>query len=309
MALPAVLLKAKGALKKGSQVYNAAKQAKELDVKSVASSLVINKFKLPIFAGLIGFVFILLIATLVFAYPRIVVEGLNPNYNLSGTGSAGNAGGSAGAISLDPAALEQYYQASENAVVSAGNPSNDLLSTDYKSVGAFNNHIKDSVNQAGYGTRNGVVAAGIALIYDYIAATNKRLRYSQPNRQDQEAEGIVNNNFYLDCSSFTWWAVYNGGFKRPSWPQTASQQNWAKENGYLQASTKGGQAGDFLVRNNGSEGHIIMILGTYDNGYYCAEFKGTAYGGVISKRDYSSLFAYSLINMEGYYSNASNVRS
>ena len=106
MALPAVLLKAKGAIAKGSRVYNAAKQAKELDVKSVASSLVMNKFKLPIIAGLIGFVFILLIATIIFAYPRIIVEGLNPNYNLSGTGGNSSTNNNGSSDFTDEAPIE-----------------------------------------------------------------------------------------------------------------------------------------------------------------------------------------------------------
>ena len=136
------------------------------------------------------------------------------------------------------------------------------------------------------------------------------------NRQAQAAEGIVNRNFYLDCSSFAWWTLYNGGFNWPKFkngtsvtPYTGDQQSWARENGYLKASVNGAQAGDFLVRHSGGNGHIIMVLGTYDNGYYCAEFKGTAYGGVITKRDYSELSSYSLIDMESYYSNSSNVRS
>lgn len=55
MALPAVLLKAKGAIKKGAAAYNAAKQAKNTDGEEAISSL-FNKFKLPIIIG--GFLFV-----------------------------------------------------------------------------------------------------------------------------------------------------------------------------------------------------------------------------------------------------------
>lgn len=200
--------------------------------------------------------------------------------------------------------FEAYYIASEAASQSSNNPATDLASTDYGSVEGFNQHIKDNVNAAGYGTREAVVAAGVSLVGDYILSTGKRLRYSQPLRQGQDTEGIVNQNFYLDCSSFAWWAVYNAGFKTPCYPQTGVMRSWASQNGYLQSGVNGGQGGDFLL----SSGHIVLILGTYDGGYYCAEFSGSTSGAKISKRSYNGLSGYQLIDMTDYYSNSSNLR-
>jgi len=216
-------------------------------------------------------------------------------------------GGSSGLVySIEE--LDKYYELSQNAPKSNNKPYEDLADTDYRTVDEFNEHIKTSVEEAGYGTREGVVVAGVALIGDYIAATGKRLRYDQytslGGRQDSDKEGIVNENFFLDCSSFAWWAVYNGGFKLPSYPQTLSQMNWARGEGILKNDVSSGKPGDFLVNS----GHIILIIGERENGYYCAEFTGWGTGGEITIRNMSSLSSYQLIDMEKYYNDSSNVR-
>lgn len=211
--------------------------------------------------------------------------------------------------------LENYYQLSQAASQSKNKPSVDLASAKtYKTVDAFNKHIQDNVNSAGYGTREAVVAAGISLVGDYIVETGKRLRYNQlagnygipVSRQDPETVGIVNDNFYMDCSSFAWWALYNGGFKLPSYAQTGQQLSWASNAGYTKAPGPGaGQAGDFLV----STGHIVLILGTYDNGYYVAEFSSWTEGAKINKYEYgTSTSGFYVIDMTEYYNNASNRR-
>ena len=204
--------------------------------------------------------------------------------------------------------MEEYYNLS-NAAYETGNvPSADLASTEYKSVEGFNNHIKQTVCNAGYGTREGVIAAGISLIGDYIKATGKRLRYDQGGRQyfdGGDNSGIINEDFYLDCSSFAWWSLYNGGFKIPCWPYTGTQREWSNSNGYSKTPGPGvGQGGDYLV----SSGHIILILGTYSDGYYCAEEAAWGTGAIISKRSFSGLGGYTLIDMTGYYNNSSSVR-
>ena len=75
MALPAVLLKAKGMVKKGAAAYNVAKQAKNTDGEEAISSL-FNKFKLPLMIGLpiiITFVIVLVSMIIIIVYPRIMV--------------------------------------------------------------------------------------------------------------------------------------------------------------------------------------------------------------------------------------------
>ena len=163
-----------------------------------------------------------------------------------------------------------------------------------------------------------MVAAGLTLISGYNFATGKRLRYSQPLRQvnittnSVDQEGIVNEKFYLDCSSFAWWALYNGGFKIPVdssnklyTAYTGNQEAWARNTGNLK-SYENGQPGDFLINS----GHIVLIVGNYDGGYYCAEFSSPSSGAQITKRSFSDLnnLGYSLMDMESYYSDSNNVR-
>lgn len=219
---------------------------------------------------------------------------------------------------LDQNTLETLYETSKNVPLSNDNPNVDLGATSFKNVENFNQYIKDNINSAGYGTRAGVVAAGLSLISGYNFATGKRLRYSQPLRQVNTAtnsvdqEGIVNENFYLDCSSFAWWALYNGGFKIPvnSTNQlytayTGNQEAWAKNTGNLKSS-ENGKPGDFLINS----GHIVLIVGNYDGGYYCAEFSSPSSGAQITKRSFSELnnLGYNLMDMESYYSDSNNVR-
>ena len=201
--------------------------------------------------------------------------------------------------------LEEYYQKTQDASVDYRNISAVLQGTEYPTIDAFNQHIKENINAAGYGTREGVAVAGISLVGDYIMTTGKKLRYSQPARQNPETEGIVNDDFYMDCSSFAWWSLYNGGFKLPCGAQTGAIYNWASEAGYI-GSISEGQPGDFLVTTG--SGHIMLILGTYDGGYYTAEFLSESQGAEITKHSYGGLSGYNLINMERYYSDSNNLR-
>lgn len=224
---------------------------------------------------------------------------------------------------IDQNTLETLYEVSQNAQLTTQTPALDLGATSFQNVANFNQYIKDNVNAAGYGTREGVVAAGLSLISGYNFATGKRLRYSQPGRQVNhdtnsiDAEGIVNENFYLDCSSFAWWALYTGGFNIPKLSNgaicpanTGFQLNWASDAGYSK-TIENGKPGDFLVyHKGGSEGHIVMIIGSYDEGYYCAEFSNPDVGGQISKKTFSELknSNYYLMDMEKYYNDSNNVR-
>ena len=213
--------------------------------------------------------------------------------------------------------LETIYNTSQNASVTEQNPAEDLGATSFQTVDNFNQYIKDNVDVAGYGTRAGVVAAGLSLISGYNFATGKRLRYSQPYRQAQIQEGIVNQNFYLDCSSFAWWALYNGGFKIPTnssgyqySPYTGDQISWARNTNSLKPVNTG-KPGDFLIYHQSqARAHIVLIVGNYDDGYYCAEFSSPKNGAVVSKRSYEDLTynGYQVMDMEEYYSNPENIK-
>ena len=202
--------------------------------------------------------------------------------------------------------FEEYVSLSDAAYESGNIPSVDLADSDYNNVASFNQHIKDSVCNAGFGTREAVVTAGVSLIGDYIKGTGKRIRYDQGGRQSSDVEGIVNEDFYLDCSGFSWWALYNGGFNLPSWPQTQSIYDWALSyGGTINNDITQGQPGDYL---DVPDSHIVLIIGKYDDGYYVAEEAGWGTGGIIKKRSFANVSSYTLLDMSKFYNDSSNVR-
>ena len=112
------------------------------------------------------------------------------------------------------------------------------------------------------------------------------------------------------------WALYNGGYNPPHQlngqdvtAYTGSQITWASQTGIL-TQIENGKPGDFLIHHQGEKGHIVMIIGQYNDGYYCVEFSSPDKGGLITQRTYEDLHAsnYSRIDMESYYNNPSNVR-
>ena len=222
---------------------------------------------------------------------------------------------------LSEESLTDMYKISSSATVSVNTPGEDLKASGFESVDNFNKFIKQNVEIAGYGSRAGVVAAALSLVYGYSESTGKRLRYSMDYRQVNtnnvvDQEGIVNEDFYLDCSSFAMWALYNGGYNNPLQSNgqavtayTGSQITWASQAGML-TQIENGKPGDFLIRHQGTQGHIVMIIGQYNDGYYCVEFSSPEKGGLITQRTYDDLHAsnYNRIDMESYYNNPSNVR-
>ena len=211
--------------------------------------------------------------------------------------------------------FDEYVSLTDSAIISSGNPSADLSTTDIKSVSSFNQHIKDSVCKAGFGTRAGVVAAGMSMLGDYIKYTGKRVKYHLGNRNGIDAQtsdtiGIGNeNHLAMDCSGFTFWALYNGGFNLPSdlpAVQTSDIKPWSDKNGFTK-DVKSAQPGDLMI----TSGHIIMIVGKYSDGYYVAEEAGYDAAGIIRKRDFDNLESngYSTIDLTNYFNNKSNIRN
>lgn len=244
-------------------------------------------------------------------YKQAIIDHYSSRGVVDVTSTCDNSCGSSGIYSNDE--LEEYYQLSKAAVKTNTSVSADMAGTEYGSLDGFNAHIKKTINNAGYGTRQGVVAAGVSLIGDYIKATGKRIRYNQnagfcpgitTGRQSAETEGVV-DNLYLDCSGFAWWTLYNAGFKIPCYPETSGIYSWARNAGYI-TDSRAGKAGDFAVTKG--KGHVMLIVGTYDGGYYVAEETGCSEGGEINKRSYDSLSNYAIINMDEYYNNPSNLR-
>lgn len=196
--------------------------------------------------------------------------------------------------------------------------SNLSSSTDsnFRDINSFNSYIKNTVNAAGYGTAAGVVAAAMSLSCSYSNATGKKLFYycenpsaSICNSTEEYMEG-VQPEIRLDCRGFVFWSLYNGGFQWPeqgSIKHNSSFMDWAASNGYYMDDVTSGKPGDIVTKS----GHILLIVGNYDGGYYCAEEAGHEAGLIIRTRDYDNLTSvgYRIVNMnEHYYNNPSNKR-
>ena len=239
--------------------------------------------------------------------------------------------------------FEEYVKITDNAKADP-NVKKALENSKFTSIDAFNEYLREKVDIAGYGTRAGVVAAGVMLSGEYSKYTGKRFNYFRSSQghpyNNYHSDGISSNPLYTDCSNFAWWSLYSGGFKIPDgsttksggkgWAQTGIQYSWASNNGMLKELTAtNGKPGDFIIfRKEGERrGHIALIVGTFENGYYLAESQGAGmtntppYGlGVrITKRSYDkgkeSIIGYKkgykirLIDMTEYYNNQDNVRT
>ena len=102
-----------------------------------------------------------------------------------------------------------------------------FLESHGSSLEEFNNLIASNVEDSGYGTRAGVVAAAVTLIAELGNNYNVKIPYFWGGGHGQMIEGAASNwgsgrcftsangQAYtacgLDCSGFITWALYNGG--------------------------------------------------------------------------------------------------
>lgn len=190
------------------------------------------------------------------------------------------------------------------------------------SVAELNQEIYTQVVKAGVGTREGVVAAATSLISGYYNKTGYKLPYElypegkyrgygmDPNwgtntgRSDYPLNG-------LDCSGFISWAIHNGGYSyivknAKDWGNAGNKRAWSK--GTTDSSA---QPGDLIYNEprseNGTSGHIKMIIAVTDTGYTVAEASGRKSGVRITEVPFKSTGSFYLVDMSSYYSTATKV--
>lgn len=207
---------------------------------------------------------------------------------------------------------------------------NEFLNEQGISVDEYNQYIKSSIEDAGVGTREGVVTAAVTLIGS-LAEQGIRLNYQwggkynnigvDGNWGNQLSSGILNyycgpesygkiysdsskcfNNYKwssFDCSGFTTWSMING-MDDTSITQT---QIFNSERTPLSSTSAVCQPGGMLK----SEGHIVLVVGHDDenNRYIVAESTGsnisTGTGGVkLSYYEYGRS-GYECINLNEIY--------
>lgn len=203
-------------------------------------------------------------------------------------------------------------------------PLDQFLEDNGTSLEEFNKLIADNVDDAGFGTRAGVVAAAVTLIGELGDNYGVRVPYYWGGGHydgviigahhywgsDPDCTTYANNQTYdycgLDCSGFVPWAIKNGGFGM----NQMLAGDFKDINGAEKVTLKSNQAvlqpGDLLE----SEGHIVLVVGIDEdtNEYICAEAAGNQYGVLFMRRPFKPS-GYWGVNMDGYYGNSANIRS
>ena len=196
-------------------------------------------------------------------------------------------------------------------------PLSSFLESKGTSLEEFNNLISSNVEDAGYGTRAGVVSAAVTLIAELGNNYGVKIPYFWGGGHGVIANGAdgswgssachtyANGNSYnycgLDCSGFVPWAIYNGGFNI-SPLTTGGFQSLPGAQRVTLTDSAILQPGDLLE----SSGHIVLIVGIEGNQYVCAEASGNTTGVLFTRRSFDEP-RYWGVNMDGFYS--SQVRS
>lgn len=193
-------------------------------------------------------------------------------------------------------------------------PLDEFLESKGSSLEELNYLIAKNVQNAGYGTRAGVVAAAVTLIgelgnkYDvrvpyywsgghYDGVVDGALGYWGSNSCHFYANGQHYNYCGLDCSGFVPWAIKNGGFN--------ISQMLAGDFVYLAGAKKVSlknepvlEPGDLLE----GQGHIVLVIGIEESTgkYICAEASGNEYGVWFSRRSFNQPGYYG-VKMDGFY--------
>ena len=203
-------------------------------------------------------------------------------------------------------------------------PLDEFLEDNGTSLEEFNKLIADNVEDAGFGTRAGVVAAAVTLIGELGDNFGVKVPYYWGGGHydgviigahhywgsDPDCTTYANNQTYdycgLDCSGFVPWAIKNGGFGM----RQMLAGDFKDINGAQKVTLKANEAvlqpGDLLE----SEGHIVLVVAIDEdaNQYICAEAAGNQYGVLFMRRPFKPS-GYWGVNMDGYYANSANIRS
>lgn len=203
-------------------------------------------------------------------------------------------------------------------------PLDQFLEDNGTSLEEFNELIAGNVEDAGFGTRAGVVAAAVTLIGELGDNYGVKVPYYWGGGHydgviigahhywgsDPDCTTYANNQTYdycgLDCSGFVPWAIKNGGF---GMNQMLAGQ-FKNVRGVEKVTLRSGEAvlepGDLLE----SSGHIVLVVAVDEESrqYICAEASGNAQGVLFTRRSFNDS-GYWGVKMDGYYNDPSNIRS
>lgn len=186
-----------------------------------------------------------------------------------------------------------------------------FLESHGSSLEEFNNLIASNVEEAGYGTRAGVVAAAVTLIAELGNNYGVKVPYFWGGGHGQMIEGAASNwgsgrcftsangQAYtacgLDCSGFITWALYNGGFDVAARSAGSFQNLSGAERVTLEDSAIL-EPGDLLESNS----HIVLVIGVDEDEYICAEASSRTTGVLFTRRPFTKS-GYWGVKMDGFY--------
>lgn len=210
-----------------------------------------------------------------------------------------------------------------NASYQLNQPINSFLNSKGSSLNDYNNFIKQSVVEAGVGTRAGVVTAAVSMInylYDnfdaklpyYWGGASQEVGIPQKFGNQINSMPSVSGKIYkyvsFDCSGFVSWAIRNGGYKFSRQLTSGFDNLFGKESCDITSEKCKGQPGDLI---NSRTSHIKMIVSVDEanNRYYVAE--STTNGVIIQTHGmHTPMHDYEptkILHMDSFYNNPNNI--
>ena len=196
-------------------------------------------------------------------------------------------------------------------------PIGQFLSSRGSSLNELNNYIESSVNQAGRGTREGVVAAAVSLINFLYDKFDAKLPYYWGGKYagkgipsffgEYDPQGHISRNGYVfhiksfDCSGFVQWAIINGGFSNPGTGTGYFAQAYGANSCNISLVNCVGVPGDLI---NSPNGHVQLIIAVDNNGGNYVVAESTTTGVVIQYRGMhknNSNGTYKILHMDRFY--------
>lgn len=248
-----------------------------------------------------------------YKYPEI----LQDSY---GSGSIYNADCTNGSSSTGGTNTGNYNLNSDNAQV-LNQELAPFLASKGSSIESFNNNLSSSIRSAGYGTREGVIAAGVTLVGELANKYGVKIPYVLGGGHLSSVGGGISDLALgtwggscgrlcsLDCSGFVSWALWNGGFDLPGTNAhlaSSFQRLPGVQKVNLSASQAVIQPGDILE----SSEHVVLVVGidNVSKQYICVEASGRFDGLQFSRRSFNE-GGYWGLKMDGFYNNSANKRS
>lgn len=199
------------------------------------------------------------------------------------------------------------------------------LNSQGASVDDMNTFIKESVENAGKGTRAGVVAAAVSQINYLYDNFGLRLPYywggqyqyyglydqiGSPTSPSQSPSGAQYYNKGFDCSGFVSWAIKNGGYILSRQTTHGFHNKFSGDSCNIKNQDCIGQPGDLI---NSQTCHVQMIVAVDEASgkYIIAESTGSQ--GVVMHEwnmhspNCGSYNETRILHMDSFYNNSNNV--